>query len=95
MDKPQPYFAVVRRDNAEVFDFLWQRFQGPRLVQVIWDRRRDDRRAASEPVPQERRRADRREPTPLSWQTLGFTIAPWSGRGGAPGVTPTGTPPSR
>lgn len=94
MEDRRPYFAVVRRGNTEVFDFLWQRHQGPRLVQVIWDRRRADRRTdgdrRTEPAeaPEERRRADRRQAdrrqsAPLSWPTLGFAVAPWTRKSGA------------
>ena len=40
------YFAVVDRGESEIFDLLREHFEGAVLVEVRWDARRGERRAA-------------------------------------------------
>jgi hypothetical protein len=44
-------------------------------VEVVWDRRRDDRRDGSAPAEGERRQADRRKKPPFTWDTADFVVA--------------------
>jgi hypothetical protein len=70
-----PYVAIVRQGRDDVFEFL-QHFREANLTEVFWDRRVGDRRAdASTEVP-DRRTGERRSGTSLTWDTLGFVIAP-------------------
>jgi hypothetical protein len=81
-DAPAPpssdrFFAVVRRDEAEIYQSLQHSFVDElALVEVIWDRRVAQRRAKPQGgVEAERRRGERRRPLPPTWTTLGFVIA--------------------
>jgi len=69
-----PYIAVVRRGETKVYQFLKEHFEGPALVNVIWDRRLERRRAARKSREPERRRSERRRPPPHSWDALGFLL---------------------
>lgn len=51
-----------------------KRDAGKLPVSVEWDRRKEDRRAASSPVPQENRREDRRGDAPFTWNTAEFVV---------------------
>ena len=44
-------------------------------VEVVWDRRRDDRRETPAPVDGERRESDRRKKPPFTWDTADFVVA--------------------
>lgn len=44
-------------------------------VQVVWDRRRDDRREGEAPVDGDRRHADRRKKPPFTWDMADFVVA--------------------
>jgi hypothetical protein len=43
-------------------------------VSVEWDRRREDRRAATTPVADEQRRVDRRGAAPTTWDSAEFVV---------------------
>jgi hypothetical protein len=61
--RPEPGRAnlcVVRRGHPDVFEILTEHFREDPSVHVIWDRREGHRRTRSEPVPLERRQANRR-----------------------------------
>jgi len=52
---------IVARDRPDLYRYLSQTFSDAENVQVIWDRRAGERRAAAVvPHEPERRRADRR-----------------------------------
>ena len=52
---------IVARDRPDLYRYLSQTFSDAENVQVIWDRRTGERRAAAvAPHDPERRRADRR-----------------------------------
>jgi DNA-binding NtrC family response regulator/tetratricopeptide (TPR) repeat protein len=72
----RPALAVVRRGDVELFRALEEHGAALNLARVIWDRRWGERRREPEPAAVERRRSDRRRPTPGSWDTLGFLVAP-------------------
>jgi hypothetical protein len=80
MFEPQAAFEptaliVVRAGAVDRFAALKSAF-APEGVEVVWDRRLGDRRR-SEPDsarPAERRRRDRRGPTPASWALLDFLV---------------------
>jgi hypothetical protein len=44
-------------------------------VQVVWDRRQGDRRTASTEPNSERRKADRRQKPPFTWEASDFVVA--------------------
>jgi TonB family protein len=67
--------AIVRRGEWEVFRTLRAR-AGATGTEVMWDRRRGERRHAREGAVPERRRADRRRPPPRTWRSLGFALMP-------------------
>jgi hypothetical protein len=80
MFEPQAAFEptaliVVRAGAVDRFAALKSAF-APEGVEVVWDRRLGERRR-SEPDsarPAERRRRDRRGPTPASWALLDFLV---------------------
>jgi tetratricopeptide (TPR) repeat protein len=76
-DEPiPPGLAIVRRGEAELFATLQEHLEALNLRQVIWDRRREERRDRVEPGAPDRRRDERRGPAPLTWDALGFLVAP-------------------
>jgi hypothetical protein len=44
-------------------------------VEVVWDRRRDERREGEAPADGDRRQADRRKKPPFTWETADFVVA--------------------
>ena len=67
---------VVDRHQPSVFRFLEERFGDSRDVEVVWDRRRHERRATSSGPGAERRRADRRGPPADFLVSPGFIFVP-------------------
>ncbi|MDE3155425.1 MAG: hypothetical protein KGN76_10005 [Acidobacteriota bacterium] len=72
----------VRRGCAETYDRLREVFAEEPDVQILWDRRADERRrtagAPSVDLPagtHERRQVERRKPRPPTWLTLDFVVA--------------------
>lgn len=55
---------VVSRHHARLYDYLIERFQDDKKVEVILDRRVGERRSDSRASGPERRSADRREKRP-------------------------------
>lgn len=70
-----PRLAVVRRGEPRAFLTLWAHAEATG-AEVIWDRRRGERRVAQDPARPERRRGERRAHPPRTWRTLGFVLAP-------------------
>jgi hypothetical protein len=70
------HIVVVRRGETELFKTLLREFRDLPHVQVIWDRRRRERRAkrAGEPKA-ERRQRDRRARPPEMWNVEGYLLA--------------------
>src|SRR5262245_36530886 len=71
-----PYIAVVRRGETAILRMLLESLgteAGP--VQVVWDRRLGDRRRRRRPTLPERRRSERRGPSPAAVLTLRFSFA--------------------
>lgn len=67
-------FIIVRR-NGTLFERLSQSFAGVPGVKVFVDRRKGERRSATQPVTKERRRAETRRVRQGTLSTLGgFTI---------------------
>ena len=71
-----PCYAIVRRGQAEIFRTLKADLEEQDVVEVIWDRRVNDRRRSHESPPSERRRTERRGAAPEMWFTFGFLVAP-------------------
>jgi hypothetical protein len=69
------FLVVVRRDQPVRFATLREAF-AEEPVEVIWDRRRGDRRRAARAVGLERRRGDRRRRPPATWRDLDFLLTP-------------------
>jgi hypothetical protein len=70
------YLAIVQRDRPDMFERLHRMLVDEGDVRFLWDRRHTERRAAWDPVGQERRRGDRRQSPASTWATLGFVIVP-------------------
>jgi hypothetical protein len=51
---------IVARDRADLYRYLSQTFSDAENVEVIWDRRADERRRLSTGLAPERRRRERR-----------------------------------
>jgi hypothetical protein len=51
---------IVARDRADLYRYLSQTFADAENVEVIWDRRADERRRISDGATPERRRRERR-----------------------------------
>jgi hypothetical protein len=73
MAKQKSIGIVVRRGALRRFDSLTQKTAELPVV-VSWDRRTEDRRAASETAPVERRSGDRRKEPPFTWETADFVV---------------------
>jgi hypothetical protein len=43
-------------------------------VEVVWDRRKQDRRGASQSVSDDRRKTDRRQKPPFTWELSDFVL---------------------
>ena len=51
---------VVARDRPDLYRYLSQTFADAKNVEVIWDRRTEERRRASDAPPRNRRQTERR-----------------------------------
>ena len=68
--------VIVRRGHFATFELLSRTFADDPKVQIIWDRRMNERRQTSRgPVMSERRQHDRRRPPPSQWSQLNYMIA--------------------
>jgi DNA-binding NtrC family response regulator/tetratricopeptide (TPR) repeat protein len=75
-EPPQQRLAVVRRGEEDLFETLETHLAALEVGQVIFDRRQGERRAGTQPVDAERRRADRRGPVNAGWDRFGFLLTP-------------------
>lgn len=64
---------VVRRGALRRFDALKRKTSDLPVV-VTWDRRQTERRAASEDISSDRRRVDRRQKPPFTWELAEFVV---------------------
>ena len=82
VDRLVACYAIVRRDNIEIFRALKAELEEPDVVEVIWDRRVSQRRQASmdRQTEPDRRRGERRGSPPEMWLSFGFVVAPQSPR---------------
>jgi hypothetical protein len=71
---PPPLLAVVGRGHQARYRFLEQHLGGPGFVEVIWDRRVEERRQARETGVIDRRSSERRQPLPVTWSALAFVL---------------------
>jgi hypothetical protein len=69
------HLVVVGRGQRTRFQFLQEHLAEPGFVEVIWDRRRSERRHAHEMQMLDRRCAERRQPLPITWTALSFVVA--------------------
>jgi hypothetical protein len=51
---------VVAKDRPDLYRYLSQTFADAKNVEVIWDRRTEDRRRTTDAPPRNRRQSDRR-----------------------------------
>jgi len=51
---------VVARDRPDLYRYLSQTFADAKNVEVVWDRRTEERRRAADAPPRNRRQTDRR-----------------------------------
>jgi len=66
---------IVRRGALRRFHKLKEK-TGDLPVEVMWDRRESDRRAAAGKVSVDRRGPDRRQKPPFTWDVSDFVVAP-------------------
>jgi hypothetical protein len=71
--------VVVRRGAIRRFHKLKQKTESL-PVEVSWDRRLGDRRTASDEPGMDRRKTDRRQKPPFTWEVGDFVIATKTGQ---------------
>jgi len=67
------YLAVVARGGLRAYLHLCQASKS-HPIEVVWDRRTEERRARQDSVGLDRRRRERRRSLPPQWQTLGYVL---------------------
>jgi hypothetical protein len=70
----KPIELIVRRGAVRRFHTLKEK-TADLPVDVLWDRRESDRRAAACKDSAERRSGDRRQPPPFTWEVSDFVVA--------------------
>ena len=72
---PEPaQLFIVRRGRESTFRLLERQFGKDPSVRIIWDRRYEDRRQSPQAVSDDRRRGDRRTPTPTTWPLTNYVV---------------------
>jgi hypothetical protein len=70
----EPYIElIVRRGAAKRYENLKKKTEHM-PVEVVWDRRKQDRRRTSESVSEDRRKSDRRQKPPFTWEMSDFVL---------------------
>jgi hypothetical protein len=70
-----PRLVIVRRGHFATFELLSRTFADDPTVQIVWDRRREERRQPVDvPGDPERRSAERRRVPPTQWGQLNYLI---------------------
>ena len=72
--RSKPIALIVRRGAIRRFHKLKEK-TADLPVEVLWDRRESDRRAAADKEAAKRRSADRRQPPPFTWDVSDFVVA--------------------
>ena len=69
--------VIVRRGHFATFELLSRTFSDDPSVQIVWDRRRGERRqsAARAGDGERRRSSDRRRVPPMQWGQLNYLAA--------------------
>jgi len=69
--------VIVRRGHFATFELLSRTFSDDPSVQIIWDRRREERRQSAEGAGDGecRRSGDRRREPPMQWGQLNYLAA--------------------
>jgi hypothetical protein len=70
----KPLHLIVRRGALRRFDALTRK-TARMPVAVLWDQRTAERRTSSEIVERDRRRSDRRQKPPFTWELADFVVA--------------------
>ena len=84
--------VIVQRGKLATFELLARTFARDPTVRLVWDRREHDRREAASPVPEDRRRRDRRASPPASWERFQYlVVSPMDEPQDGP-ITPTDPP---
>jgi hypothetical protein len=70
-----PRLVIVRRGHFATFELLSRTFADDPTVQIVWDRRREERRQPLEvPGDSGRRSNERRRVPPMQWGQLNYLI---------------------
>jgi hypothetical protein len=64
---------IVRRGAGKRYENLKRKTEHL-PVEVVWDRRKQDRRGASQSVSDDRRKTDRRQKPPFTWELSDFVL---------------------
>ena len=72
--RSKPIALIVRRGAIRRFHKLKEK-TADLPVEVLWDRRESDRRAAADKESAKRRSGDRRQPPPFTWEASDFVVA--------------------
>jgi hypothetical protein len=75
--KDDRMIILVRRGALRRFDALTQKTTELPVL-ISWDRRRNERRRTTAAETVERRRADRRQAAPFTWELADFVVLPGS-----------------
>jgi len=72
-----PRLIIVRRGHFATFELLSRTFSGDPSVQIIWDRRREERRQSADGAGdhEPRRSSERRREPPMQWGQLNYLAA--------------------
>ena len=72
-----PKLVIVRRGHFATFELLSRTFSEDPEVQIVWDRRKEERRRSPYGAGDSERRSsvDRRRVPPMQWGQLNYMIA--------------------
>lgn len=72
-----PRLVIVRRGHFATFELLTRTFSDDPDVQIVWDRRKEERRQSADgPGDGERRgNTERRRVPPMQWGQLNYVVA--------------------
>ena len=69
--------VIVRRGHFATFELLSRTFSDDPTVEIVWDRRREERRRSPDATSdaEQRRSTDRRRVPPMQWRQLNYVAA--------------------
>lgn len=72
-----PRLVIVRRGQFATFELLTRAFSDDPTVQIVWDRRREERRQSADGQGDTERRItnERRREPPMQWGQLNYMVA--------------------